>query len=106
MGSASKYRINYITMLPGFSISFYENALFDTIWCSLQATRFMFTEEQAIAELAHRVFLHGNTKVSCKSTRIAAEGEKKKPAIETSVWKSLMAGNPLFQGTFGQMKGR
>ena len=66
-------------MLPGFSISFYENALFDTIWCSLQATRFMFTEEQAIAELAHRVFLHGKranrVKIhvsgseSCKFTR-------------------------------------
>ncbi len=27
----------------------------------------MFTEEQAIAELAHRVFLHG--KESCKETR-------------------------------------
>ncbi len=53
-----------------------------------------------------RVNLHGNQKESSKNTRFETEGEKKNPAIRTSVWKLLMAGTPLFLGIFGQKKGR
>ena len=76
----------------------------------------MFTEEQAIAELAHRVFLHGKRAnrvnvhdskgQSCKNTRVATRGENKKPATGTFFRKSLMAGNPLLLVIFGQKKGR
>ena len=47
-----------------------------------------------------------NSGESCKFTRLATGGENKKPATGTSLRKSLMAGNPLFSGTFEQNEGR
>ena len=38
--------------------------------------------------------------------RVATGERQKNPVTGTSVWKSLMAGNPLFLGTFEQKEGR
>ncbi len=54
----------------------------------------------------NRVNVHDSKGQSCKNTRLATGGEKKKPATGTSLRKSLMAGNPLFLGTLGQKEGR
>ena len=54
----------------------------------------------------NRVNVHNSKGQSCKNTRLASGGEKKKPATGSSFRKSLMAGNPLFLGTFEQKEGR
>ena len=50
--------------------------------------------------------IHVSKGQSCKKYMACNLGRKQKPAINTSFRKSLMAGNLLFAGLFGQIKRR